>query len=71
MRIEDLNQQIAQLRSRPLLLVCRTPKGREQVMSLEECRRSESVYIHVAADDLDALLSAELGGKAESKQNQK
>ena len=63
MGIEELNRKIAQLRSRPLLVVCRTPKGREQVMSLEECRRSKSIYIHVAADDLDALLSAELGGE--------
>ena len=60
--MEELEQKIAQLRSQPLLLVCRTPKGREQVMSLEECRRTGSIYIHVVADDLDALLSAELGG---------
>ena len=32
-------------------------------MTLEECRRTGSVYIHVAADDLDALLAAELGGE--------
>ena len=62
MTIAELEQRIAELRSRPLLLVCRDRKGREKVMTLEECRRTGSVYIHVAADDLDALLSAELGG---------
>lgn len=62
MSLEELEQKIAQLRSRPLLLVCRDKKGRQKVMTPEECRRSGSIYIHVAADDLDALLSAELGG---------
>ena len=63
MATEELNRQIAQLRSQPLLVVCRTPKGREQVMTLEECRRTGSIYIHVAANDLDELLSGELGGE--------
>ena len=63
MTIEQLESEIEQIRTRPLLLVCRTQKGREQVMSLEECRRTNSVYIHIAADDLDALLSAELDGR--------
>ena len=57
---EELEHRVAELRSRPLLLVCRTPKGRMQTMTLEECHRTGSVYIHVAADDLDALLSAEV-----------
>ena len=34
-----------ELRSRPLLLVCRDRKGRERIMTLEECRRTSSVYI--------------------------
>ena len=62
MTAAELEKSIAELRSRSLLLVCRTPKGREKVMTLEECRRTGSTYIHVAVDDLDALLSAELGG---------
>lgn len=61
MTLEELEQRIAELRSRPLLLVCRDRKGREKVMTLAECRRTGRVYIHVAADDLDALLEAELG----------
>lgn len=64
MTIVELEQQIAELRSRPLLLVCRNGKGRERIMTLEECRRTGSVYIHIAADDLDTLLLAELGGNA-------
>lgn len=67
MTIAELEQRIAELRSRPLLVVCWDRKGREKVMTLEECRRTGSVFLHVAADDLDALLSAELGG--ESAQN--
>lgn len=60
MTLEEMEKAIAELRSRPLLLVCRDRKGREKVMTLAECRRTGSVYVHVAADDLDALLSAEL-----------
>ena len=63
--MKGLQERVQKLRARPLLLVCRTPKGKEQVMTLEECRRTGSVYIHIAADDLDQLLSVELGGKAE------
>ena len=58
----ELEQRIAELRRRPLLLVCRDRKGLEKVMTVEECRRTGSAFLHVAADDLDALLGAELGG---------
>lgn len=63
MTIAELEQRVAELRSRPLLLVCRDRKGREKVMTLEECRRTGSAFIHVAADDLDALLSAGLSAE--------
>ena len=62
MTIVELEQQIAELCSRPLLLVYRDRKGHKKIMTLEECRRTGSSYIHVVTDDLDALLSAELGG---------
>lgn len=61
MTIAELEQRILELRSRPLLLVCRDRKGREKVMTLAECRRTGSVFLHIAADDLDVLLAAELG----------
>ena len=64
MTIIELERRIAELRSRPLLLVCRDGKGRERIMTLEECRRNGSVYIHIVADGLDELLAAELGGGA-------
>ena len=70
MEIKELEQRIAELRSRPLLLVCRDRKGREKVMTLEECRRTGSVFLHVAADDLDKLLGAELGGDNLPVENQ-
>ena len=60
---EELDKYIAELRSRPLLLVCRDRKGREGIMTLEECRRTGSIFLHIAADDLDALLAGELGRK--------
>lgn len=62
MTLVELEKSIADLRSRPLRLLCRTRRGKEKIMSLEECRRTGSSYIHVVTDDLDQLLSAELGG---------
>lgn len=62
MTIAELEQRIAELRSRPLLVVCRTARGREEAMSLQECAETGSTFVHVAADELDALLAAELGG---------
>lgn len=61
MEIAELEKAIAELRSTPLLLVCRDRKGRQKVMTPAECRRTGSVFLHVVADSLDALLSAELG----------
>lgn len=61
MTIAELEQRVMELRSRPLALLCRTPKGKEQVMTVLECVATGSVYIHITADELDELLSAELG----------
>lgn len=60
-QIENLERYIAELRSRPLLLFCRTPKGHEKVMTVAECVASGAVYIRVVVDDLDEILAAELG----------
>ena len=68
MTIAELEQRVMELRSRPLVLLCRTPKGKEQVMSVRECMATGSVYIHIAADELDALLAAELGNKHATNQ---
>lgn len=65
MTIAELERQIALLHAHPLALLCRTPKGKERVMTVRECVDTGSVYIHIAADELDALLGAELGGDKE------
>ena len=43
------------------MMICRTPNGKERPMTVRECATTGSTYIHVAADDLDALLAGELG----------
>lgn len=63
MSVEELEEQVAELRSRPLMVLCHTASGRERIMTIRECVDTRSTYIHVAADELDALLAAELGGK--------
>ena len=61
MTVEKLEKTIAELRSRPLRLLCRTRRGKEQIMTPAECRRTGSSYIYVVTDDLDQLLESELG----------
>lgn len=63
MTLEELDRSITELRARPLRLLCRTPRGKERVMTPEECHRSGSTYIHVIADDLDDLLSEALAAE--------
>ena len=62
MTMEKLEKSIEELRSQPLRLICRTPKGTEQIMTPEECRRTGSYYIRVVIDELDKLLDEELEG---------
>ena len=57
----EFERRIAELRAAPLCLLCRTPTGEKRIMTPQECRRTGSVYIHIVANDLDELLSAELG----------
>lgn len=64
MSVKELERRITELRSRPLVLLCRTPKGKEKPMSVKECVATGSVYIRITADELDELLSAELGGRS-------
>ena len=63
MSIEELEQRVMEIRHRPLMMICRTPNGKERPMTVRECATTGSTYIHVAADDLDALLAGELGRK--------
>ena len=61
MTVKELEEQIQQLRTGPLLLICRTPAGKEQAMSVRECIETGSRFLHVAVDELDKLLEQELG----------
>ena len=61
--IEELELRVMEIRRRPLMMICRTPNGKERPMTVRECATTGSTYIHVAVDDLDALLAGELGGK--------
>lgn len=62
MDVEELEKRIAEIRARPLLVVCRTAGGAERSMTIRECIAAGGVFLHVAADDLDALLGKALGG---------
>ena len=62
MTVEELENHVEKLRTGPLLLVCRTPDGKEKAMSVRECMETGSRFLHVAADELDNLLEKEPGG---------
>ena len=65
MSILELENRVAEIRGRPLQLVCVTRKGKRRVMTIRECAESKSKFLHVVVDDLDKLLGAELGGDTE------
>ena len=60
MTAAELENEIAQLRARPLMLLCRTPSGKIQVMTVRECVETRASFVHIVADDLDMLLETEL-----------
>lgn len=64
MDIQELEREIHALRLRPLLVVCKTSKGKECCMSLRECVETGSAFLHVAVDELDALLDRAINGTA-------
>lgn len=56
MTLKELEKEINQLRDRPLILLCRTPGGKEKKMTVAECVTTGSTFIHVCAEnDLDKL----------------
>ena len=61
MTLNELERQLNMLKARPLVLLCRTPTGREQTMSVERCMETGSTFIRVVLDDLDEFLARELG----------
>lgn len=64
MDIQELEREIHALRLRPLLVVCKTSKGKESCMSLRECVETGSSFLYVAVDELDALLDRAINGTA-------
>ena len=64
MQYQEIERNITELRARPLVLLCRTPEGKEKSMTVRECISSRSSYIRVVADDLDALLAVCLDGSS-------
>lgn len=65
MGISELEQKVAEIRGKPLQLVCVTTAGRMRLMTIQECQEAGARFLHVATDELDVLLGAELGGDKE------
>lgn len=65
MGIGELEQRVAEIRAKPLQLVCITTAGRMRLMTVRECQEARARFLHVATDELDVLLGAELGGDKE------
>lgn len=56
----ELEKRIAEIRSKPLMVVCKTCSGFTSVMSVQDCIKTGSQFIHIAADELDVLLDQAL-----------
>lgn len=66
MTIDALEQAVAQIRNKPLLLVCVLPTGKTCTTTIRECFASGAKYLHIAADELDEVLGRALGGDADA-----
>ena len=62
MTAEEIEEKANEIRDGPLLVFCVTPAGKRRVMTVRECKESGSQFVHIVADELDALLGRELGG---------
>ena len=60
MKVDDLLEQVEDIRREPLQICCRTPAGELIVTSVEDCARQGCRYFHIVAGDLDTLLDREL-----------
>lgn len=60
MTIDELERRVEKLRSRPLMILCKTPEGLERVMTVRECCQTGSRYICINASSLDTLLATAL-----------
>lgn len=65
MSILELENRVAEIRAKPLQLVCVTTTVRTRLMTVRECQKTRARFLHVATDELDVLLGAELGGNKE------
>lgn len=65
MDIDELERKVSQIRAKPLRLVCIMPTGGICTATVRECWESGGRFLHVADDELDALLGAALGGDTE------
>lgn len=64
MGIDELEQRIAEIRAKPLLLICQMPSGKHS-LTIRECWESRSRFVHVNCDEIDKVLGASLGGDNE------
>ena len=65
MGISELERRVAEIRAKPLQLVCVTAAGRMRLMTIQKFWETGARFLHVATDELDVLLGAELGGDKE------
>lgn len=48
----ELEQKAAEIRAKPLRLVCITTTGRMRLMTVRECQEAGTRFLHVATDEL-------------------
>ena len=65
MEIDEIERAVQVIRTRPLQMICLTKKGERRIMTVRQCVESKAKYLHIVADELDALLGVELGGDNE------
>lgn len=66
MNIDELERKITEIRSKPMLLVCRTPSGKTRRLTIRQCWDAGARFVHVDCTEIDAILGVALGGDNDS-----
>lgn len=50
MGVSELERRVAEIRAKPLQLVCVTTAGRMRLMTIQECQETGARFLHVATE---------------------
>lgn len=71
MTLEQIEAEAARIRGQPVKIMCLGQDSKQHILTIAECVRTGSRYIHVVDDALDKFLDDTLGGDSDPIERQK